>query len=483
MNHEHQFRRGVRWSLIGSLGAAAFQFLQMIVFARLAGPEQAGEYALAATVMALLLPLAEAGLSQALVQSRALTPGHFVALFWLNFGISILVFTCLWVFGPWLAAWYERPVLCALLPFMGLVLLVAPFGTQYGALLLRDLRFETAAKIEILAGAASFTAVTLLAWRGWGPWAMAAGFVVKNTLTSAGSLLAARRDFPVDWRKPSPWMEIRPYLGFAGYDLAARWTDFLANWLDKLIVGKWLGATALGFYHLAFTLGTIPTARLGHAVTRVTFPLFAKAQGDSAQLEAIFRRAGRDVVLALFPVYTLLALFSRELTGLLYGPQWAPAAPLLVAFGVAGLVRTLAAVFPQLTRGIGQPRLLFLWLLGWTAASNTALCLFLWLEPTAGAAAWSRVTAKFLLEIPLLTWLARRCGVAFLPLLSFAGKVALALAPIAAATWLAGACVQGFWEKLLLKTVVFLAGLVWLGWKSPLREALQTLVAGLRKAA
>lgn len=478
---EHQFRRGVRWSLVGSLGATSFQFLQMVVFARLAGPEQAGDYALAATVMALLTPLAEAGLSQALVQARALKASHFATLSWISFGVGLAIFSGLWALGPWLAAWYARPVLADLLLLMGAVLLVTPFGTQYGALLVRELQFRAAAKIEILAGAASFGVVAFLAWRGAGAWAMAAGFVVKNALASAGCLLAARRQFPVDWLRLSPWAEIRPYLRFAAYDLSARWADFLANWLDKLIVGKWLGAAALGFYNLAFTIGTIPTARVGYVVTRVTFPLFAKVQGDPTRLQAIFRQAGRDVVLLLFPLYTILALFSHELIALVYGAQWLPAAPLLTAFGVAGLVRTPAAVFPQLTRGIGKPSLLFAWLLGWTVAANTALCFFLWQQPTPDAAAWSRAAAKFLLEIPLLAWLARRCGVAFGPLLGFAGKVALALASVVAATWLAGILMQDFWEKLFAKTAVFLIGLAWLVWKSPLREPFRTLAAGFRR--
>ncbi len=472
---EQQFRQGVRWSLIGSFGATLFQFLQMVVFARLAGPEQAGDYALAAVFMGLLTPLAEAGLSQALVSARALTPRHFVTLSWLNFVVSALIFSALWLLGPWVAAWYQRPALATLLPVMGIALLATPLGAQYGALLARDLRFDAAAKIQVVSGALSFLAVAFLAWKGWGPWAMATGFIVKNVLASLGCWLSARRHFPVKWLKISPLSEIMPYLRFAVFDLSARWADYLANWLDSLIVGKWLGASSLGFYNLAYTIGTLPTARLGYVVTRVTFPLFARTQGDLSLRQTIFQRASRDVALLLFPVYATLALFSTELIQLVYGPAWLPSAPLLCAFGVAGLVRTLAAVFPQLTRGIGKPQLLFTWLLAWTLAANSVLCLVLWCSPDTASAAWSRVAAKILFELPLLAWLAGRCGVAFGPLLHFAGKLLQGLAPVAILVVLADILIPGFGIKLVAKALVWGGGLGWLVWKGALRGEFRAL--------
>ena len=62
MNPELQnaYQKGIRWSMLGSLAAAFFQFAQMAVFARLAGPEAAGDYALAATFISFLTPVAEA---------------------------------------------------------------------------------------------------------------------------------------------------------------------------------------------------------------------------------------------------------------------------------------------------------------------------------------------------------------------------------------------------------------------------------------
>lgn len=479
---EHQFRTSVRWSLAGSVGATVFQFLQMLVFARLSGPEQAGDYALAATFIGLLSPLAEAGLSQALVSARSLTPRHFVTLTWINFTVSVLVLLLLTSSSTAIANWYDRPALAGLLSCMGGALLFTPFGAQYGALLARDLHFDLAAKIQVYSGLVSFATVAGLAFAGWGAWAMAAGFVVKSVTSSLGSWWAGRGIIRVNWLEISPWREIKPYLRFGFYDLSTRWTDFLANWLDKFIVGKWLGAAALGFYQLAFTIGALPTARLGYVVTRVAFPLFARAGDDMAQREQIFRRASRDVCLLLFPLYLSLMLFARELIVLFYGEKWLPAAVLLQAFSAAGLIRTLAAVFPQLTLGIGKPQWQFLWLLGWAAGANLCLSAVLWLHPTVEAAAWSRGAGKVFFEIPLLAWLAGRCGVSFRQLLGYAGQMLVWLLPAAGIVYLSALHLDADWVALLLKASLWSAFLLWFYLKGPFKDDFRALASSFIKS-
>ncbi|MCC7505968.1 MAG: lipopolysaccharide biosynthesis protein [Saprospiraceae bacterium] len=469
-NLERQFKQGVRWSMIGSVGGTLFQFLQMLVFARLAGPEDAGDYALAATFIGVLTPMAEAGLSQAVVSSRTLNSRQFGALFRINFGICLAAIAGLFLTGSSIAAWYERPALAGLLPLMGMALLFTPLGAQYGALLSREMRFDDAAKIQVGSGGAGFLLVAFLAWNGWGPWAMAWGFVVRSALASLGCWWVARDVFSLSWKETSSWKELRPLLRFGLFDLSARWADFLANWLDKLIVGKWLGAATLGFYNLAFTIGTIPTARIGYVVTRVSFPLFAKA-GDNMDLrEQIFQKTTRNVVLILYPAYLTMFLFAEELIRLLYGANWQPAVPLLQAFGAAGLIRTLAAGFPQLTRGIGKPQWALLWLLLWAAAANAVLAVCLWINPAPETAAWSRVGAKLLLEIPLLAWLAQRCGVSFGGLLQHAWRYLIWLSPLSLAVYVAGEWLTDFWQGLFVKTLIWAAGLSWALWRGPLRN-------------
>jgi O-antigen/teichoic acid export membrane protein len=193
--------------------------------------------------------------------------------------------------------------------------------------------------------------------------------------------------------------------------------------------------------------------------------MYARLRDDKAAVQAFFEKTSRQLILVLFPVYTGLALFSWEIALFVFGEKWLPAAPLFVAFGIAGLVRTLCAPFPQLMRGLGKPQLWMAWLLIFTAVLNVSLSLLLWANPTAGTAAWSRTLVKCLLEIPLLWWLARQVGLSFLPVLQFAGRWLLWLIPVIGGTLVVALVPAGFGLVLVLRTTVFVVGTGWLIWK------------------
>lgn len=473
---ERGFRRGVRWSLLGSAGATVFQFLQMAVFARFATPEQSGDYALAATLLAFVLPLAEGGLGQAAIQMDEIDYRELDLMAWINTGIGLLCFVFLLAASPYAASWYGRPELPGLLALMGVSLVVIPFGMQSAGLTIRAMRFDLAAGIDFGASFLSFFLVAVLSWRGWGAWAMAAGFMLRNTTSTSAYILLERLFVSPGrpWRKPfgGGFHAFIPGLKswgvFGAYDLAGRMADVLSNYLDKLIVGKWLGVAALGYYNLAFSLFVIPTARLGYVVTRVSYPVFARLKYTPIQLQTFFQQTQQQIVVALFPLYTAMILFSKEVVLLIYGPQWLPAAPLLLAFGIAGWVRSCSALFPHLAWGIGKPQWQFVWMLLWTIGLNTFLVFGLLMEPSLQVSVWSRVAAKYTLEIGLLFWLAKRCGVDFLQVLAFSGKVLLWLLPVAAVTALAGYLNCSVIPAMMLKASIFGAGMVILYWKSPL---------------
>lgn len=480
---ERAYHRSIRWSFIGSAGLTLLQFLQMLVFARLAGPAAAGDYALAAAFMGFLTPLAEAGLSQAVVQAEAVDPRQLATLAWLNLAVAVLALGVVTWVSPWIAGWYGRPDLAGLLPLMGLALLAMPFGASPAGMLVRAFRFAAVARIEMAAATAGFLVLAVLAACGWGAWAMATGFLVRQTALALANLWAMQAHTKIDWWRPASLRSVGTLVRFGSYDLAARWADFLANYLDKLIVGKWLGATALGYYQLAFSLLVLPTARLGYLFTRVSYPVFARLRGSALAMEAFFQRTAMDLTGLLYPVYLGMLLFAGEIIRVLYGPAWLPAVPLLQAFAIAGWVRTLNAVFPPLTKGIGHPQWLFGWMLLWTLLSNGTLTVFLAFNPTAGTAAWSRVAAKFLLEIPLLAMLAGRCNVGFGPVIGHAAMRLAWLMPVAVAVGLADWIIDDFWCGFALKTAVFLLCLIGLGWGSPFRSDWQRLMLILAPAA
>lgn len=393
---EDIFKRGVRWSLTGSIGGTLLLMVQAVVFARLAGPSEAGCYALAATVIAFLSPMAEAGLGQAVVQVRTVQPAQVAVLGWVNMVVGVILFLLLGMSSSYIAQWMGQPAVTNLLRLMGFSLLFTPFGAQYGGLMVRHLCFKSGAKVELYSSLAGLLITCLLAFQGWGATAMAIGYLFKNAVATVGAWWVGRKLMEVPWLHPGKLVDAIHFIRLGLLDLSARWADAGANYADKMMVGKWLGVTALGFYNQAFALYLLPVTRIGSVIGRVAFPVAARLQDDPEEFKVFYRRTCRQLMWLLVPIYGVMALFSEWIVLLLYGEEWLPAAGALRLFSLAGMLRTGPVLLPHFIRSIGKPQIQIGYLLCRTLAVNIILGVILWYHPDLFSAALAWALAEVL---------------------------------------------------------------------------------------
>lgn len=109
-----------------------------------------------------------------------------------------------------------------------------------------------------------------------------------------------------------------------------------AQQFDTLIVGALAGPQAAGLYHIAKRAGRL-SQQMGAQVQAVVYPEVARLWAEGAVVE--FRRVVRQVELVLAGagavMVAVVAVAARPLIHLAVGPQFAGAAPLLIAQMVA----------------------------------------------------------------------------------------------------------------------------------------------------
>jgi PST family polysaccharide transporter len=93
---------------------------------------------------------------------------------------------------------------------------------------------------------------------------------------------------------------------------------------DKVLVARFLGATSLGFYSLAYRVLQLPLLMLEQG-GRVILPTFSRLQDDRERLARIFLRMTESIALAVCPVMTLTILCAPVAVPAVFGEAWAPA--------------------------------------------------------------------------------------------------------------------------------------------------------------
>src|SRR5699024_133220 len=149
------------------------------------------------------------------------------------------------------------------------------------------------------------------------------------------------------------WASAKELLFFGGGFTIARLSNQFALQADNLVVGRWLGSNALGFYGRAYQLMIMPTNLFGQVMDKVLFPAMAKIQDKQDKLTKSFRVGITSVAFFAIPLGILMCLLSREIVLLLFGKKWLDLVPALQVLSLGLVFRTGYKISDSLARATG----------------------------------------------------------------------------------------------------------------------------------
>lgn len=316
---EHRAVGGLVWMLSGVGFQAALRLVLLLILARLVGPEAFGIVGAALVVVHIALVFSNLGISSAIVQRPQLEPGHVHSAFALGLICGALITLIVELAAPAIAGFFDFEGLTAVLRVLGFVPLVANLGVVAEGLLRRALAFRQIATITVVSYALGYGLVGIgLAIMGAGVWALAVA-----SLTEYGAraliMLAIRPHSKMGPLDPAALWQL---LVFSGGLTLRRFGHQLAQGLDNIVVGRWLGAEALGLYGRAYQLISLPPATIGKAMGAVMFPVLARVQDDRPRLAAAYRRSTAVLALVTIPAAAAVIVLAPELIMVLLGQDW-----------------------------------------------------------------------------------------------------------------------------------------------------------------
>lgn len=330
--------RGSLYAGLGQAVAVACQIGSVLILSRLLVPADFGMVAMIGPVIAFLTIFQEMGLLQAVIQRKTLTYGQLNTLFWINLGLAAALMLVLFLAAPLIAAFYHQPSLTWLVRALALNMILTALGAQHFALLNRRMAFG---KIAIYAGAVAICTLggsILWALISPTPWALVAGTLVG---AGAGTVMVWAW---IDWRPARP--EIAPgtadLLGFGAGVTGFKLANFLSRNLDNILIGRFWGGAALGFYDRAYKLILFPLNRVAQPLSQVMVPVLSRLQDEPHRYAHAFFRVFGLMQLAILPGVAAMTGLADTAVPFLLGQQWADSAPIFAALGLAALAQPLA---------------------------------------------------------------------------------------------------------------------------------------------
>ncbi|HLE57285.1 MAG TPA: lipopolysaccharide biosynthesis protein [Rhodothermia bacterium] len=343
------------WSFVDGVATRGVQFVVGIVLARLLFPEEFGLIGMLTVFIAVTRTFLDSGFGSALIQRREASQTDLSSVFYLNIGVGVIATGVLCLLAPWIAAFYDRPVLTAMTRALSLTIVVNSFGLIQKTLLTRQVAFKTQTKVSLIAGASSGTVGIAFALLGFGVWSLVAQQVSSAFLSSLCLWLFST------WR-PTRTFSVEALTGLFGFGSRLLFSGVLSQMFDNIhvvVIGKLFSAAELGFFTRAKTMSEVPSQTLSGMVDRVMFPVFSIIQDDPERVKSGLKASLRAMCLVNFPVMVGLGLVARPLVHLLLTEKWTASIPYLQLLCVEGLLYPLHAINLSVLKALGRSDLFF----------------------------------------------------------------------------------------------------------------------------
>jgi PST family polysaccharide transporter len=309
------------------------QFGTQILLTRWLAPEAFGLIAMVAPMLSLVQIFNDLGLTQATVQRTELTPGALSSLFWMNLGIGCCLAAIMMAAAPLVAWFFHQPGLTPIVAACASMLILSGASAQQIALLNRRMHFVALACIDVACVTAAAVSGLGAARCGLGVWSL-----VIMQAANSGTILVLSWAF-TGWvpQAPRRGHGVGGLVRFGGHLTGFNLLAYAENCLGPILIGRFRGASALGFYDRAFKLVIVPWFQVSLPVARVAVSLLSRLTDAERDYRVAWRRMLQGLLLAAAPGLLWAGLTADSLTPFVLGQKWRGAAPMVADFALATL--------------------------------------------------------------------------------------------------------------------------------------------------
>jgi len=328
----------------------------LMILARLLDPKDFGLVGMVTAVIGVFNLFRDFGLSAAAVQrNTTVTREQASTLFWVNILVGAILGLLSFAIAPFAVLFYHETRLFGITAALASGFLFNAAGVQHSAMLEREMRFTTLSVIDIISLLTSVLVGIGMALHGYGYWALVATTTVVPLVYTVCVWLTTA------WvpGRPHRRVGVRSMMRFGGTLTLNGLVMYIATNFEKVLLGRFWGAEAIGVYGRAYQLVNMPNDNLNSAASGVAFAALSRLQDDPPRFRSYFLKGYALVLSLTVPVTVACALFAKDMISVFLGPKWQSAvtvvsllAPTTLAFATINPLGWLLMSLGLVGRGL-----------------------------------------------------------------------------------------------------------------------------------
>ena len=331
-----------------------------MILARILTPEDYGIVAVTVVFTNFFSIFADMGISNGIIQYKKLTAEDIASIFSLTGVLGVLLSLAFFVFSFGIASFYNNEVYVPLGALLAVNLLLSTWNIVPNALLLKDKQFILMAKRNIWIPFSTSMATVVMALAGMAYYALVLQSVLAALIMFAYNWYTTRRKYDLYILWELRLDGLRKIFGYSAYQFLFSVINYFARNLDNLLIGRFWGAAALGFYDKAYRLSCYPNQMLSHVITPVLQPILSDYQDDKKFIYDKYVKVLKFLSLTGVFICLFLYSFTEDVIYILYGEQWNDAVPYLKLLALSIWAQMILSTTGSIFQSTGNTKQLFI---------------------------------------------------------------------------------------------------------------------------
>lgn len=403
----NKFFKGIAWTFVQNVAVKVLSIVFTIVLARLLTPEDYGLIGMLSIFIAISDVFIQSGFGQALIQKSNCTEDDYSTAFYFNVVVSIAIYLTLFFTAPLIANFYHEPQLVQLTRVLSLNFVLGAFNIVQQAKLTKAMNFKPLAIITLICTLVSGIVGIIMAYLGFGFWALVSQTLVATLLRVFTFPLFTRWHPSFLFNKDS----FRHLWGFGSKILVTGIFEVIMRNLSNILIGRYYDKEQVGYFSKGRNFADIPSTMMSSVLSTVLFPLLSEIHEDEARHLEAFKRVTYYTIFITFPVMIMLALLAKPIVIILFTEKWAPCIPILQAFLLARAFLPLNVINAQMLQSKGETKLYMNTY--FIAGPLTIVAIIISIPLGVLAMAWATLISGILYYIIFAIVVGRRIGYGF----------------------------------------------------------------------
>lgn len=324
-NIKSKILSGVLWQFLQKITSQLFSFVVTVILARLLTPADYGVVALACMFNVLVGIFISGSMDAALIQKKDADELDYNTIFYSSLFMSFIIYGVVYFGSPYFASFYHNEQICPVMRVLALTMPIGALAMVQNAIISRQMAFKKYFTASIVGQVVSAIIGIVMAYQGFGPWALVAQQMVSS-VTNTLVMFCIVRWYP---KLMFSWNRFKTLFNFAWKKTASSFIGTLCDQLKGYLIGFKYTAADLAYFNRGEGLPQMFGTNISGTVNTVLFPALSKLQGDKEAVKRGMRRAMMVSSYILSPIFLGLAAVSDKVVPLLYSAKWTPAIPFM----------------------------------------------------------------------------------------------------------------------------------------------------------